>query len=276
MNANKTFLAVVLLFPLFHISSGQQLVKVWETEPVFRVPESVLYSPESGDIFVSSIEGASNEKDGEGFISIIGTDGKIKNLKWVTGLNAPKGMAVFNGKLYVADLDALIEIEIEEATITNRYPVKEAVFLNDVAVCKNGQVFVSDSRTGKIHVLDKNQISEVPLEPIKNANGLYSANGKLYIGSGKIQTMDLESKKLQTLFEDAGGVDGIELLDDGNFLFSHWAGRIFMTNENKIIKLLDTSDAGINSADIDFAKGIDLILVPTFRDNRIVAYKLTK
>ncbi|HBL77316.1 MAG: hypothetical protein A2W90_21905 [Bacteroidetes bacterium GWF2_42_66] len=275
MNPNKTLLAIVLFLIAGNISIGQQLVKVWETEAVFQIPESVLYNPDSGDIFVSNIQGPSAEKDGEGFISILGTDGKVKNLKWVAGLNAPKGMAVFDGKLYVSDVDALVEIDIKKATITKRHPVKDAIFLNDVAVSESGMVFVSDSKTGKIYVLDKNEISEVLREPISGTNGLFAADDKLYIGSGKIHAMDLKTRELKILYEDAGGVDGIELMDDGNFLFSHWAGRIFITQGDKTIKLLDTSEAGINSADIDYAKEIGLVLVPTFRDNRVVAYKLT-
>jgi hypothetical protein len=81
---------------------------------------------------------------------------------------------------------------------------------------------------------------------------------------------------MNVLFEDAGGIDGIKRMEDGNFVFSHWAGGIFITKENQIIKLLDTSAEGINSADIDYIKESRLILVPTFNDNRVVAYMLTQ
>ena len=276
MNPNKTLLSVFLIVIAFGASTAQQLVKVWETAPVFQVPESALYDHETGNIFVSNIQGISNEKDREGFISLLGTDGNMINLNWVSGLNAPKGMAIFRGKLYVSDIDALVEIDIAKATIVKRYPVKGAVFLNDVAVCKNGQVFVSDSRTGKLHLLKNGEISEALQELIPNINGLFASEGKLYIGSAKIHQLDIKTGELKVLHEAAGGVDGLELLDDGNFLFSHWAGRIFITDGDQIIKLLDTSEAGINSADIDFAKELGLIVVPTFKDNRVVAYKLTK
>ena len=31
--------------------------------------------------------------------------------EWATGLDAPKGMALANGQLYVADIDRLVEID---------------------------------------------------------------------------------------------------------------------------------------------------------------------
>ena len=46
------------------------------------------------------------------------TFGKMTEAEWITGLNAPKGMAVLNRKLYVTDIDQLIEIDIKEGKIT--------------------------------------------------------------------------------------------------------------------------------------------------------------
>ena len=122
-------------------------------------------------------------------------------------------------KLYVADIDKLVEIDINEAKIIGQYPAKNAAFLNDVTVCKNGMIFVSDSQTGKIYLFENQNISEFPLEPVKGINGLCAANGKLYLGSGKIQELDIQTKELKVLFEDAGGIDGLERMDDGKFHF---------------------------------------------------------
>jgi len=277
MNPNKTVIVILFFIFINGIVSGQELVKVWESRPVFQVPESVLYDPVSGNIFVSNIQGSPAEKDGKGFISVIDIQGNVKKLNWVSGLNAPKGMAVYSGNLFVADVDALVEINIAKAEIVKRYPVKNAAFLNDVAAGQDGMIFVSDTQTGKIHVLNNGRMEELPLEPIRNANGLFVSGKKLYIGSEKIQVMDIKTKKLTVLLNNAGdGIDGLELLGDGNFLFSHWAGRIFIMKGNKLKKLLDTSAKGINSADICFVKDRQLVLVPTFMDNRVVAYRLTK
>ena len=70
--------------------------KLWETA-LFKNPESVIYSPKQDILFVSNIDGKPNEKDQKGFISKVSpSNGNIIELSWITGLNAPKGMAIYN------------------------------------------------------------------------------------------------------------------------------------------------------------------------------------
>jgi hypothetical protein len=79
----------------------------------WQTPESVLYDAESDVYLVSNINGTPLEADDNGFISKVTPDGKITELKWIDGakdtikLNAPKGMAISGGVLYVADIDTL-------------------------------------------------------------------------------------------------------------------------------------------------------------------------
>src|SRR5690606_34663695 len=81
---------------------------LWETGTDLTTCESVLYDRESGNIYVANIEGGAAEKDGKGSISIISNDGEITQRDWVTGLNAPKGMGISEGKLYVTDIDEVV------------------------------------------------------------------------------------------------------------------------------------------------------------------------
>src|SRR5690606_4618185 len=99
------------------------LKQLWETPAELTTCESVLYDESSGTIYVANIEGEAAEKDGKGSISIISKEGEIQEREWVNGLNAPKGMGIMDGKLYVTDIDEVVEIEIESKKITNRYPV---------------------------------------------------------------------------------------------------------------------------------------------------------
>ncbi|NOR76368.1 MAG: hypothetical protein GQ525_14575 [Draconibacterium sp.] len=260
------------------LSSGtaqaQKLEKVWETTGM-KTPESVLYDTERDVIYVANINGAPAEKNGTGFITILSANGNIKTLEWVTGLNAPKGMAIFDNKLYVSDISQLVEIDIKKGEIIKKYDVPNSVFLNDVSACKNGMIFVSDTRTAKIHVL-KNGTLKVWLsgEPLENPNGLMAENGKLFIGDTNIYEVDIKTKKINMIIENAGGVDGLEKNNDGEFVFSNWPGRIFINHNGKTIKLLDTTTEEINTADLDYDLKHDLILLPTFFDNRIIAYKI--
>ncbi len=50
-------------------------------------------------------------------------------------------MAIYKGKLYVSDIDQLVEIDIENGKIIKKYNAEDAVFLNDVAACMNGYDF---------------------------------------------------------------------------------------------------------------------------------------
>jgi DNA-binding beta-propeller fold protein YncE len=263
------------LFLGINISNAQRLEKVWETTADLKTPESVLYYQDKDVIYVANINGDPSEKDGNGFISVLNSDGSVKNLQWIKNLNAPKGMAIFKGKLYVADIDQLVEIDLEKGTISKKYDAPGAVFLNDVTACMNGMIFVSDTRTAKIHVLNEGKFTVwMEGKPLETPNGLMAEKGKLLVGDNNIYEIDIKTKKITTLIEDAGGVDGLEKNNDGDFVFSNWPGRIFIHKNGKTIKLLDTTDKNLNTADIDYDLKHDLILVPTFFDNHIVAYKI--
>ena len=129
---NKNILYIILA-TLFTLSSSQvfadteNLQQLWVTEG-FSNPESVIYDEANNVLYVSNVNGTPLNKDGNGFISKVSLDGKILKMDWVTGMDAPKGLAIHNGKLYAADIDTLIEIDITNAKIINAYTVNDAKF----------------------------------------------------------------------------------------------------------------------------------------------------
>ena len=128
---------LTLVFSLGVLSiSAQTLTPKWTTEATLRVPESVLLDSKNNVLYVSSIDGTPETKDGNGFISQVTLDGKIKNLKWATGLDAPKGMGLFNNNLYVADISRLVTIDTKTGKVTQTLEIEGAKFLNDVTVDK--------------------------------------------------------------------------------------------------------------------------------------------
>jgi len=184
-------------------------------------------------------------------------------------------MAIHEGKLYVSDIDQLIVIDIKKGVIIKKFNAPDVVFLNDVAACNNGMIFVSDTRTAKIHVLE-NGTFKVWMEgkPFENPNGLMTEKGKLFVGDNNIYEVDIATKNTKMIIADTGGVDGLEKNNDGDFIFSNWPGKIFIHKNGKNIKLYDTTAEKLNTADLDFDLKHDLILVPTFYDNRIIAFKI--
>src|SRR5690606_13788414 len=161
-------------------TTSPALTQVWKTDTVFTGSESTLYDPSADIIYVSNGNTKAGEKDNDGFISVVNTDGTIRDLKWVEGnLHAPKGMALLNGKLYVTDIDAIKVIDVTTAAIEKTIPVENAVFLNDMAT-DGKQLYFSDSRGGIIYSLNVDGKYAAINSESKGVNGLECHNGQLY------------------------------------------------------------------------------------------------
>ncbi|MGB8163509.1 MAG: hypothetical protein WCF14_00735, partial [Nitrososphaeraceae archaeon] len=128
--------------------------KLWETTNDLKNPESVAYAPKQNVLFVSNLNGKPTEKDQNGFISKVSpSNGNISELNWVTGLNAPKGLAISNNnsKLYVSDITDLVEIDIDNGKIMKRFNAPGSAFHNDVVSDNQGNIYVSDTITNTIY-----------------------------------------------------------------------------------------------------------------------------
>lgn len=247
---------------------------VWETDTTLITNESVLYYPAGEQLFVSNINGQPLDQDENGYLSIIKPDGTIEVQEWITGLDAPKGMAEANGMLYVTNIDELVEINIAEGVITNRYPVEGAVFLNDVAL-GGGKVYFSDMNTGKLHALADGEVTTVA-EGLEGLNGLaYQAEeGNLYmLNNTGLQRMTADGE-ISTVNDEVTGGDGLILLDDDVFLASRWQGEIWLIRDGVATMLLDSKDE-MQTADIGYLAEENLVLVPRFFSNKVSAYRLT-
>ena len=259
------------------------LEEVWATDTIMQTPESVLYDNERDIIYVANINGFNKDgKDGDGFISKLSPNGEIVTLEWVTGLNDPKGMGIYENTLYVNDLSEIVAINIETGEIQEKYPVKGAIFLNDITVGPDGAVYATDSDTDKIHILAEGQVSEwMSDSTLQRPNGLFMEDGQLLLASSKggfLAPIDPESKKIgDHWINEIPSADGIAKDENGNYIVSRWAGEIhYVQPDGTTQVLLDTEEQKINSADIDYSVEHKLLLVPTFNDNRVVAYKLNR
>lgn len=254
------------------------LQKKWETEPVLTTCESVLFDENKDILYVANINGAPGEKDGNGFISKVSLEGQVTEEKWVTGMDAPKGMGLHDGKLYVSDIDRVHEVDTETGQITHAYPTPGAKFLNDIAV-NNGTVYISDNRAGTVYMIEDGEVS-VWMENLEGPNGLYSDNGKLVMAlwdAKSLNTVDLSSKEVTLQTEGIENPDGIEAIDNNEYLVSSWNGMIHHIDGdwNKTL-VLDTRQDSVSAADIEFIKSKNLLLVPTFFKNTVVAYEVVK
>jgi hypothetical protein len=268
---------IVLLLVLISYSSRAQhsVTKLWATDSTLAIPESVLYDAQANLLYTSLIDGKSDSADGIGGIAKVGLDGKIINDKWITGLDAPKGLGKHGNILYAADLTQVDVIDISTAKVTKRIPVPGAVFLNDLTVDASGVIYVSDSRTGKVHKIENDSVTTY-LTGLKNPNGLLAVNNDLYVlASGTLYKAGAD-KKLMTISNGMDeSTDGVEQTSDGDFVVSCWNGIVYYVKTNGIKEtLFDTRTQKISSADIGYDAQKKIIYVPTFFGKSIVAYQL--
>ncbi len=259
-------------------SCSFKLTELWSTDTIMQTPESVLYDAENGILYVANMYLATEEEDG--FISKLNSDGTVIELEWLTGLKAPKGMGIADGKLFATDVDELAIIDIESASLLEKIPVEGAKFLNDLAIGADNIVYFSDSETGKIHIYNEGKVEEWITEGLSRPNGLYIMNGIAMLsssGSHDVKSIDIESKEMTIVATGIGAGDGLEYTGiDDYFLVSDWNGEVFIIGNDTVQSLLKTKDIKINSADIGFNMTEQIVYVPTFYDNRVVAYKLEK
>lgn len=270
----KTIILIALLL-LASTSFAQKLEKIWSSSNKLITPESALYNEELNTIFVSCMGKENNDtNDGDGSISQLNMDGEITQLDWITGLNDPKGMALYNGKLYVTDKTELVIIDVKKGEIDKKIP-SDAKFLNDATVTSDGIVFASDMMGNSIYALINGQFGLWKhYNSFDYVNGLWAENGKLYAGNNLLWEIDIETKEVKQLLSETGGIDGLETIGNGNFIFSNWGGKIYVSNNGEIIKLLDQSADKLNTADLDYIPKTKMVLVPTFFGNKVDAYQL--
>ncbi|MFD0748728.1 ATP-binding protein [Mucilaginibacter calamicampi] len=272
-NLSKICLSALFAVAAVTASAQHKVEKLWETEPLIKVPESALFT-KSG-IYVSIIDGQPWEADGKGGIGKVGANGKIINADWITGLNAPKGMAIVGDLLYVADIHDVVAISISKGKIDHKIAVPESGGFNDVTADKNGTVWVTDSQKGAIYKV-QGKTATLFMDNLRGINGIKAIDDKLYVLTGKEMFVTDASKNKTTIVALEQGGDGIEPVGNGDFIVTAWSGYMYYVNTAKGTKdlLLDTHTGNSKTADIGYDPATKTIYVPTFSANSIAAYKL--
>ncbi len=264
---------------------------LWENKG-FSAPESVKFDPLKNRLYVSNVAGQPLARDGKGWISTVSLEGKMLRKKWASGLNAPKGMGLENGRLWVADIDRVVAFDTKTGRSTHTISVEGAQFLNDIAFLEGDtRVLVSDMFTGKIHTLGHNLSPSVLFEGphLEFPNGLVS-DGKEFLTlatwgpgtqpdfstarPGRILTVDTLSGKTKPWTPGPiGNLDGIKLDGANGAIVSDWiAGKVFyVTRTGRCATLLEGL-AG--AADLEFILESRTLLVPVMGQNRVLAYRL--
>lgn len=244
----------------------------------FDAPEGVAPAPDGG-YFISNVGGDGEAKDGSGWISKLSADGEIIAAKFIDGLDGPKGMAILDGRLYVADIDRVRVFDAATGAPGELIAIDGAIFLND-ATAWNGEVYVSDSATARVWRL----APEGPViwregEELKGVNGLLGVGDRMLIStmtSGSLYEATSSGgwREIATGMIDADGIGIVPVAAGGGYLVSSWPGEIHHASEAGVVTaLLDTRETGILQNDLTMFG--DVVIVPNWTPGTVTAWRMS-
>ncbi len=268
---------------------------VWRISDGISTPESVLYDAATDRYLVSNINGSPDGVDNNGYITEISPDGKVLKPKFIEGgagkvkLDAPKGTGIAGGVLYVSDITVVRKFDAKTGAPKGDIPVKDSVFLNDIAIAPDGRVFVSDSgmKVGPkglepaggdaVYVIDKaGKVKTVAkMKELAAPNGLLVLDKKLYVvalGGDQAYTLSDKGEMQEVTHLPAGGLDGIFAVGDVLYISSWQASAVY---RGKLGGSFEPVLHGVKSpADIGYDSKRHRILVPRFTENAVEAYEI--
>jgi sugar lactone lactonase YvrE len=262
--------------------------QIWQTKGLDG-PESAVFDPGQDVFYVSNVNGDASAADGNGYIAKLSPNGEILDKQWVTGLNAPKGLALHDGKLYVADIDELAVIDTASGKIIARHEAPGATFLNDVTAAEDGRVFVSDMMQNQIWQLEGDQFEKWLEDPaLENPNGLLAEPDRLVVGAwgkpkedfstdvpGHLKAVDYQTKEITSIGpgDPIGNLDGVEPDGQGGYLVTDWfSGGLYDVGADGKAKML--MDLNQGSADHEVVQDQHLVVIPMMMGGTVDAYKL--
>ena len=257
----------------------------------FSSPESTIVN--KNDLYVANVgkELKPTLKDGDGFISKLDVNGKIKELHFIDGLDAPKGMGIVGNTLFVADINTLRGFDLSTKKEVFNVVFEGVNFLNDITVKDSNTLFIGASDTSAIYEVNISNKSYKKLMDFTVTNGLFYEDGILYAaqlgsntqsmfdGKGKLYKIDLkDNNKLTQLGTFEGVLDGVTKV--GNKVYvSDWGNakdtgivRVYdlKTKEETILKL----QSFMGAADFWIDEKSKKIFMPQMIGNKVTIFDL--
>ncbi|GFE52451.1 ATP/GTP-binding protein [Roseobacter cerasinus] len=252
----------------------------WAAGP-FDMPESAIFDAAHDRVIVSVIQGHPGEADGNGHLALLSLDGDISEPSWVTGLDAPKGMAIVGETLLVADLTRLHEIDLQTGRVLRSLEVDGAVFLNDIT-SDGKQAYISDFIGNRIwHYRAGDMTVWLEDEALAYPNGLYLDDERIVVGSwgqgmrddfstevpGALLAVDLETQAINTIVPSLGNLDGVARIGD-TLLVSDWiTGQLFSVGADGTHTVVAEFPAGL----ADIATYENTLILPSMLEGTVSA-----
>jgi hypothetical protein len=283
--SHLTRMLAVIYLVLSLPSQASELKLKWQIENLDQ-PESVVINPQQNALYISNINGQPNELNGQGYISKVSTEGEVIDKYWLKNLDAPKGMAIYKGYLYIADMQHVYKVNISQARIVKQFKAEQASMLNDISIADDGSVFISDLIAGGIYRIIDDQITAwFNHQDLPHPNGLLWHQGKLLIASwglgmrhdfttqtaGSIYSLNIHDPKLLMLkgSEQLGNLDGLIQHKDAIYVSDWISGELFKVQDHQSRKILS-----LKPGLADIAKAGSLLLAPSMLDGTLSAWQL--
>jgi outer membrane protein assembly factor BamB len=266
---------------------SEDSVRLIGTADGLAAPESVAYDRERNLLYVSVQAGS---VPGDGSIAKLSLEGKLLDADYVVGLNDPKGVAVGDGRLYVANGTELVEVELRTGAILHRHTAAGIEFLNDVTIDRDGNVYVAEMFGSAIFRLDRNRVfgEWIRSAELENPNGLLAVGDELFVAGwgrftdgkplgappGRFLKVDLQSKTITRITAGpVGNLDGLQVNDSKSFVLSDWkAGVIYRVSRQGVVVPILKTDRGVG--DILFLREHGLLILPMKMQNQIRFYRV--
>ncbi|MFT5131544.1 MAG: sugar lactone lactonase YvrE [Gammaproteobacteria bacterium] len=281
----NTYLTAILLSSNVY-ADVMNLNELWQVDE-FSDPEAVIYAERTNSLYVSNINGKPAEKDGNGFISKVSMEGEIVEKNWSTGFNAPKGLAIHGTRLYVADVDELVEVSLDTGEILNRYTDSEAKFFNDAVAANDGSIYVADTKTNTIHQLKNGKfIRWLNSAELRGPNGLLLESERMLVTawgtdegseaiSGQVLGISMLDKSITIVGNEhtKGNLDGIKVNNNGDYFITDWMlGKLLLLPASGAVQTLLSLEQG--TADLEYIQSKDILILPMMKSNKLIAYKV--
>jgi len=195
---------------------------------------------ERRDEYLVSNRGPSSAPD-QSFVSRVSPDGNVIELKWIEhGRNGvtlldPLGIFLHGDLLYVADIAAVRLFDRSSGAPHGSVEIPGAVRLNDLAVARDGTVYVSDSGAdgvaGAIYKISPQRrvTAFVARDPaLERVNGIAVMPDGNIVHGGRGVNLVFRSPKGAVLREQTlptGRIDGIVAMADGGLLVASQDGH---------------------------------------------------
>ena len=278
MKTTKRIQILALFLIIVSVLSAQP-VKLWESDTVYKAPESVAYDSVREVIYVSNY--TNSIKDGmmynAHYISKVALDGTPIQFDWIGNITNPTGICIFADKLYIVERFGVVEYDLKKDEVSNRYRINSCCFLNDITVDNDTNIYVSVSDTNHIYRI-KNGIVEMWMEneKISKPNGILCHNGKMLIVDNTdnyFKSVDMETLEVTNIAHLGPGIlDGIKPCGN-DYLVSHFKGNLYRVSMNGTVKeLLNTREEKLYIADFEYIESKDLLIVPALWNHKLVGY----